>query len=425
MRPSPTRAADVPSRGVRWNAAAFAVVGACGVAINVGIARWYGAAVLGGFNSLLALFIVASQIGAAGVHSAVLYHAPIELRAGRPTRLVLISALAVAAAASSLTTSALGGSAELLAALFRDDAFADSLRAALLGFWLFPINKTLLNFLNGVHRVRAFACGTMARYVVAASIVAICGVTGAGASRLGLSLSISEAVLTGLLLVFLRRDLGATPVAEIGRWGRRQLGFGLRALPSGVVSELNTRIDVLLLGSLAGPLATGVYSLASIFAEGLYQLVMVLRMSFDATIAALVSHREWDELERLVARGKRLGLAVAGVVGVLSVAAFPLVGSWLIGRGEFDASWPVYGVLALGILAASPWIPFTAFLQQAGHPGAQSVLFLIVVSMNAIGNVALIPIAGALGAAIATAASQVVFVLALRLLVRRRVGFSL
>lgn len=404
---------------------AFAVVGVCGVAMNIGIARWYGAEALGSFNSLLALFIVAGQVGAAGVHAAVLYHAPIELRAGRRAGPVLVAALPVVAAASLVTTAAVGASAQALTVLFRDATFADALDTALLGFWLFPINKTLLNFLNGIHRVRTFALGTAARYLLAVGVVAYCGLTRAAPFRLGLSLSISELVLTTLLLVAVRGELRAAPRGELASWGRRQLGFGLRALPSGIVSELNTRIDVLLLSSLAGPLATGIYSLASIFAEGLYQLVMVLRMSFDATIAGLVHHQEWPELDRLVARGKRLGLTVAGVVGVASVAAFPLVGSVLIERGDFDLSWPVYAVLATGILVASPWIPFTAFLQQAGHPGAQSALFLVVVTLNAIGNLALIPVGGALGAAVATAASQIAFVIVLRMLVRRRVGYAL
>jgi Na+-driven multidrug efflux pump len=92
---------------------------------------------------------------------------------------------------------------------------------------------------------------------------------------------------------------------------------------------------------------------------------------------------------------------------------------------DFAASWKVFGTLATGIVPSASYIPFSGLLQQAGFPGTQSLLITLVMLTNVAGNILLIPAFGALGAAAATAFSQVCFVFVLRRLVARKLAFSL
>lgn len=413
------------SRAVRWNAVSYAVVGAAGVGLNLAIARFYAPADLGTFNTVLAVFIIAGQVGALGVHGSVLYHAPISARAGGETGAMLAAALRLVLLLSSVTALALLVARPLLARAFGSPDLSVALLVALPGVWLFPLNKVLLNYLNGVHRVRAYATGNAARYVLVLLGIGLCVGMGWPGAWLAGSLSLAEGVLfVALALACRGGGTGARPPGATA-WNRRHLEFGLRVMPAGIVTELNTKIDILVLGVLADAAAVGIYSLASIFAEGLYQLVMVLRFSFDPSIAVMIHERRWTDLDALVASGKRLGLMVATGVGILSIAAFPFALPLLLGRNDFDASWPVYAVLVAGIVAASRHIPFTGMLQQAGQPGAQSTMFALVAMANLVGNLLLVPVWGVLGAAAATSLSQVVFVMLLRGFMRRRVGYGL
>ena len=50
---------------------------------------------------------------------------------------------------------------------------------------------------------------------------------------------------------------------------------------SGILTEVNTRVDILVLGYFHGDTLVGVYSFAAILAEGFSQLPMVVRRSID------------------------------------------------------------------------------------------------------------------------------------------------
>ena len=52
--------------------------------------------------------------------------------------------------------------------------------------------------------------------------------------------------------------------------------------------DLNTRVDILLLGVIAGSESVGIYSIGSLFAEGLYQLTMVPRCTYDPVVTHLI-----------------------------------------------------------------------------------------------------------------------------------------
>jgi O-antigen/teichoic acid export membrane protein len=164
---------------------------------------------------------------------------------------------------------------------------------------------------------------------------------------------------------------------------------------------------------------------ASIFAEGLYQLVLTLRLTLDPVLAPLVAHDRWNELRELTRRVRRGSYAFTLAFSLVAVMLYPYALEILVGNDDFAASWKVFGTLATGIVPSASYIPFSGLLQQAGFPGTQSLLITLVMLTNVAGNILLIPAFGALGAAAATAFSQVCFVFVLRRLVARKLAFSL
>jgi O-antigen/teichoic acid export membrane protein len=415
--------------GVRWSLAGFAVVGISGLLLNLIINNRYGSTILGQFNVLLAVFIIGGQVGSMGIQASVLFHTPRARSLGRPTRQVLVSALKLNVASSSLCVVVVIGGGELILRAAGNEVYRSGLHAIAIGLFLFPINKLFLAHLNGLRRIRLFSIIFALRYVLLVVIVGALAAAGVSGSALPWAVSGAESVLVVVLVVVLRdefRNADAAPdlPAEAGLTGRL-FRFGVRGMTGGLLLDLNTRVDILILGAIAGSNAVGQYSIASLFAEGLYQLAMVSRYSLDPLVAHLFVERRMDELRTLVRSAKRRVYMFVGPIGVATVLLYAPVIRVLFGDDLAGETWPIYAPLALGVVASAGYIPFMNVLQQTGRPTLQSFFLGWISATNIVLNLALVPFFGAVGSAFGTAMAQVALVPYLRHLSRRRLGFAL
>ena len=136
-----------------WTFAAFGAVGLSGLVINQVIATQFGVMSLGRYNMLLAVVIIGGQIGAAGIHSSVLFHTPKALTEGNPTSQVICSGVLATILTSTVITSSIYIGGEIILRSTNNFYYLDGLQAITIGLFLFPINKTLLAHLNGLQRI--------------------------------------------------------------------------------------------------------------------------------------------------------------------------------------------------------------------------------------------------------------------------------
>jgi len=189
-------------------------------------------------------------------------------------------------------------------------------------------------------------------------------------------------------------------------WWRRHLAFGGRGLVAAILVETHLRVDVAMLSYFATDRAVGVYAFASLFAEGVYQLPVVVRTVAYPTIVQLASRGDRAGVARTARRLSAVSGAVSAAAAVLVGFAYPLVAAWF--DAEFvTAGWSVLLVLLAGMTVSSFVVPFDQLLLQSGLPGRQSVLMALYVGANVALNLVLIPPFGLLGAAAATTASLV------------------
>jgi O-antigen/teichoic acid export membrane protein len=152
--------------------------------------------------------------------------------------------------------------------------------------------------------------------------------------------------------------------------------------------------------------AVGVYAFASLFAEGVYQLPVVMRTVAYPTIVQLASRGDRAGVARTARRLSVASGALSAAVAVLVALAYPLVAGWF--DVEFvTAGWTILLVLLSGVTIYAFFVPFDQLLLQSGLPGRQSVLMALYVGSNVVLNLLLIPPFGLVGAAAATAASLV------------------
>jgi O-antigen/teichoic acid export membrane protein len=404
-------------RDLVWNVGSLALAGVCGILVNVLIAKYYDPDALGIFNQVFAFYLLFSQVAVLGVHQSVLNRMAATDDAVEQ-RAITTSALVLAAGIGAVFATVMWLAAGVVGDFLESAEVARGVEYCAPGILFFALSKVALACLNGLRRMRWYAIFFAGRFVLMLIAFLVCAATGVDRATLPIILTVSEAVTFLGTIVVIRRQVGAIAGATLRRWGGEHLRFGVKGFSSGLLLELNTRVDILILGRYTSDAVVGAYSFAAILAEGFFHLLVVLRTNYAPIVIRLWHEGRRDELVAEVRRARnRIYLAsiAAGLVLVGGyVACLPLVTS----KPALLESWTYFAVLIGGMVLASGYAPFQPMLLYAGHPGWYSMSILAVVAINAAANLALIPPLGAIGSATGTAISFVAGVAILRGLCR-------
>ncbi len=234
-------------------------------------------------------------------------------------------------------------------------------------------------------------------------------------------IALSAAFAAGLLA--LRRALPqqvrtATPSYRMREWVTAALPMML----IGGIWQLNGYVSTIAVGTIGGPREAGIYSAVEKGGEIIVLLLVAANMPFAPLVARMHARGEISGLEHGAER-----IAQVTVLASLPIAVFFLaVPSVYLGifGGAFASGGTALRVLAVGQLFNAAAGPVGSVLIMTGNEraacwGIGSGLVTTVVL-----SIALVPFLGVTGAAIADAASFVVWNVALNVLCRRRVGIN-
>lgn len=252
-----------------------------------------------------------------------------------------------------------------------------------------------------------------------------------------------ETLLAGLSIVLRIAGLGTSLVAAIVllRFGIRSAGRST-ILPTpiyqprtwlasaaplvlmGSTFMINANADILMLGSITGPEAAGLYKAATRGAELLTFGLVVISVPLGPLLARLYAAGEIATLQRELSRWARVAFAPAAVLAV----AFVIDGSWFLALfgSEFTGH---EASAALAILAAGQLIhvaagPAGLLLLMSGHERLAAQALAVGAVLNVALNALLIPTWGVRGAAVATACSTAIFALLLVVFAFRRLKLN-
>jgi O-antigen/teichoic acid export membrane protein len=238
-------------------------------------------------------------------------------------------------------------------------------------------------------------------------------------------LSSSELVLMVALGVGCQRIFPGYLAATSAEWMRRHMRFGAHSILGGLAVEMNTRVDVLVLGLFTSDAAVGIYSFAAFFVEGILQLPQLARRILDPVITMIVVGGERARLYDFMRKGRNLGAIFMVLVGITGVLSYPVVARIIGGSSIAAESWDVFVILMIGTCIFGAYAAFSGLFSQAGLPLVQSHLNVLILATNMLLNLALAPFYGVYGAAIATSLSFIIATLLFRRLVRLHFGIRL
>jgi O-antigen/teichoic acid export membrane protein len=413
-------------RDLVWNLVPVALLAVVGLGLKLLIGRpdWWGKAALGIFNLVTISWFAFAMLGAFGLQYAVLRAVAEDPddrdRVAAAVIGALIPAVVLSAASTGLYLLLRGPFGALQGA-----EVAEGMLWVAPGLFCFSINKVLLCVVNGLRRMRAFAIYTSLRYVLIAVGLGLARWLRLDAEQLPVIWTFTEGVLLLVLLGELLATVRLARGAGWTVWARRHLDFGARGVTATLAAEINSKLDVWLLGIAVSNAQVGIYALASALYEGVMQLAVVLQNLVNPVLARQIAGGEHRAAEEVVRRTRRWFVPALSGAALLGAALYPLMIPPLIGDPDFiDGAWP-FAMLMAGVVIASPYLPFNQVLLMAALPGWHTGYILAAVAVNLAGNAALIPLLGLSGAALSAATSLVASALLLRVLARARAGLRI
>jgi O-antigen/teichoic acid export membrane protein len=189
----------------------------------------------------------------------------------------------------------------------------------------------------------------------------------------------------------------------------------------GMLNLINSRADLIMLGSLKGAQAAGIYAVVSRAAELIGFFMLSAGMVIAPRIAALYKENNHALLQRLLTATSRRVFALSMPPALLLIiSAHPLL-RYLYGSG-YEKGALALQILSIAQLAAITSGPKGIALNMTGHERLSMLSVTLSITVNIALNAVLIPIFGIDGTAIATGTSIVAYNCVLWYQVRTHLG---
>jgi len=252
--------------------------------------------------------------------------------------------------------------------------------------------------------IAAFLPGASAGYFVAASVFAFVG-----------------AALVQYLIFRQRLDpaiRGSAPEYARQLWLKTSAPLFLMSA-SRILLDNTT---LFLVGFLLTPADTGIYTAALRTATLVGFINVIANVVVQPEISALYAQGRRNELQRLMLRIARLGLAVSTVMAI----AIAVLGDYVLAMfgEEYGAAYATMAILVAGHVAINLFGPVTGLLIMTGHQNICARVFGLGVISNVALNFLMISGVGIEGAAAATVCNLFVMSLVLYRISVTRLGIS-
>ena len=415
---APQSSAGHFATGVAWSLMSFAVLAVSGLAFNILLARLYGPEAVGIFNQVYSIYIILAMLASFGIQLSSLHYVSKNIQDAETLRQIITSALVLVMIFSVVVVIAAWLGAPLVVKIFSSQQVGEAYLWILPGIIFFAANKVLLNSINGLFKIRELSIFQSLRFILAIFFLSVIVYLDLPVSTTPGCLAGAEIFLFMLLTFYLRPYLGIVTPEQFKLWRQQHLRFGAKSVFGGVVSEANTRVDIVMLGILMSDRFVGIYSIAALVIEGIAQLIDVLRYPINPHLSHEIAAGRIDKLCSAIRKGVLISYGFVLLIGMIGLATYNYLPNLIIKNPDFSESWTPFIILTIGLMVGGGYRPFNLLLSQAGYPGFQTILRIAVLFSNIVLNVILIQLFGLNGAAAATAITFILNAAYLKIIVR-------
>lgn len=206
---------------------------------------------------------------------------------------------------------------------------------------------------------------------------------------------------------------------RLRQWSRAAIPFFFL----GVVHMINGQVDILMLGTLRPAEELGTYRVAVALGTLVPFFLGAANVVIEPEVSRLYSSGEHSTLQRIVTTEARWVLLVTAPI-VIFLLVFGGDVLRIVYGAEFEAGYGPLAILAVGQLANVGMGPVILVLNMTGFQRESLKGVSLAAGFNVVANATLVPILGAIGAALASASSLIFWNGYLAYRVRVRLGID-
>lgn len=407
------------------NYISMAIMAGGGLLFSIVIGTYYNADILGVFNTVYAYYIVLSQLCACGIHMAMTKYCAQYAEDKR-----IISELLINAGFLTFMISVcIVGVGNAFFNWFLTPFFKKQLLEAVNMIWpaliFFSLNKVFLNYLNGILKMKAYAFFQGIRNVLIAAVIIVLAYFGVSGYHITVCFFISEFILFVGEFVYLifNRSLNRKWTFK---WVAPLFFFGIRIMPANIVLELNTKVDILCMSwLLKDDEIVGIYSFAALFAEGFYQVVVVLRRMLNPHITRWYEDCELEQNWHGLKKKYGKFIYAGSIIFMMAICGIHYLFGLLLKGSDYGSGTAPLIIICIFIVLNLKAVLLGNVLAQTGNPFEESIVNVVTVVSNIILNIIFIKIWGMTGAALATGLSYAVFSLVQHFFIMKKTRLKL
>lgn len=286
---------------------------------------------------------------------------------------------------------------------------------------LFSVNKFLTGYINGLGHMKKYAIIQGSRYFFLVFYIAVMVFSGQAYKKIFYAFGFSEIAVLVLEIGYLWKTMPLwKPSADIMLYG---IEFGFRAMLTNVLNDINTRIDILMLGFLCSDEVVGTYSYVSIIAEGIIAVLFVFRNNYNPVFAQLLYKKEIISLKSYYLDMKkkiRILMSVLGAGIILLYVAF----CFMLLDSSYLPSVPAIVLIVISCVFMAPYFTAGNLCTLNGKPQMDTLATGISILCNVLLDYFLVHKWGIIGAALATGISFIIFSVITFVLMRKYIWNS-
>ncbi|MEI7475172.1 MAG: oligosaccharide flippase family protein [bacterium] len=411
-------------RDVSFNLVSSFIVALSGILLNIIVANNYNVAGFGLFNQVMAIYIILSIITAFGFHISIIRHTA-ECRNNIDTINELItSALIFISLFSTILTIVLLASLTLADSFIKSHLLIIGLKNIIISLPFFSLNKILMGFLNGLRKMRTYAFSQIARCCFLIFFILYSIFYHKPVTFSLYAFPFAEILLFSVLSLYVKRFFNFS-LNNLQYWIKKHILFSITSLMADSMSDLNSKMDILVIGWLMSDYHVGIYSFASTIAKGFIMISGVLQLNFNPIISRLWAEKHIDKLNECIEKLKKTSFII--MLSILSIAAllYPVFLRIFIKNNLFLNNSLVFYILLIGIFIYSTNYWAGGILEMVGHPKEKIKLASIALVFNFICHIVLIKLLGINGAAIATTLTYTLIIILLKVFTKNKLDIKL
>ncbi len=384
------------------------ILGFTGIILNIIIAKFYSPSILGIFNQSLAFYFLISFIGSWGINYSVLESIPKVEKNKKEIQSIILGSILSTFLCSLIITFIYSNLIDNIAIFFNSENLKKGLFSIIPAVFFGSLNKVFLfGILNGLRRMEEFAIFQSLRYLMILLGLFIFIYLPLEACYLPIIVSFSEIILFFIMLYRIFNNINFLYSKNILIWSYRHLIFGTKAVFTGFLSEINTKVDVLMIGFLLNDKDVGIYSFASLFIEGFITLIKVMQNIYNPIFSKIVIQKNINKVNKMITKIKNKSYFISTIIAIFLIFFYFLFIKLIISNQIYLESFEPFLILMSGITLCSGYLPFFEIFSMTRFPGLNSLFFVSFFLFNFSGNFILIPHLGINGAALATAFSYI------------------